>query len=249
MKKRQNKKASVQKPQVVIPSNIFKGLSTYMLSEYRNRVFLSKLRLFFNLVDNAIYREDGDIEKYYNFIKCFMDTSLENGIDDTETIIDKILSTPKYEEDFTDLLNDEVIDSVDTFSPDEAIYFENEIIERLNFHSVSDDIAKMKLTISRYETGDYDSYGEIIADISVCSKNITKKIMAKSVGALDIPDINSSSDNLRSILSKVIDRMNDPKRVISSGIRRLNKMLNGGYQPGRVYIYCGISGGLIFRSR
>jgi RecA/RadA recombinase len=57
-----------------------------------------------------------------------------------------------------------------------------------------------------------------------------------------------SNDAFIHALDGVRRNMNDSKRYIKTGIKRLNKMLNGGFQPGRCYVFCGTSSGLTFSS-
>ena len=246
MKLRPKGKEKKDKPIVILPSHLFHGLAAYMLTDYRNRTFLAKVKMFFDLVNTDKYMEDGDIEVYYRFIKAFVDTSLDNEIDNTETIYDKIISEHKEAETFEELVENRLIDEIDTITPDQARFFENELINRLSIYSLGPHINNMKNTISKYESGDYETYDSILLEINNHSKNIAKNIMAKSVNALDIPDISTGNkEQFLHSLGSVILRMNDEKRVIRSGIRRLNQMVNGGFQPGKLYIFCAVSGGLI----
>lgn len=245
MKLRSKGKEKKDKPIVILPSHLFHGLAVYMLTDYRNRTFLAKVKMFFDLVNTDKYMEDGDIEVYYRFIKAFVDTSLDNEIDNTETIYDKIISEHKEAETFEELVQDRLIDEIDTVTPDQARFFENELINRLNIYSLGPHINNMKNTISKYESGDYETYDSILLEINNHSKNIAKNIMAKSVNALDIPDISTGNkEQFLHSLGNVILRMNDEKRVIRSGIRRFNQMISGGFQPGKLYVFCAVSGGL-----
>jgi hypothetical protein len=51
MKLRPKGKEKKDKPIVILPSHLFHGLAAYMLTDYRNRTFLAKVKMFFDLVN------------------------------------------------------------------------------------------------------------------------------------------------------------------------------------------------------
>ena len=126
-----------------------------------------------------------------------------------------------------------------------ATYIENEIIGRLNYLTITPIVENMSLALSELEHNEFTTYENIITKINDISTEMTKSITSKSTVSVTLPDVSfNNSANFTTILSKARKYLNDEKRIIKTGIKRLNKFLNGGWQPGRVYIINGITGGL-----
>lgn len=244
LKKRSSEK-SYEKPTSPIPVALFESLFVYMLSDFRKKTFINKMSTFFNTVNTNIYREDEDVMDLYKFIQLIIDMILETDINETSHIVDKLLDSPKNGDEFDELYNVEYRELIETFDPTTAMFVENEMIDRLNFIKVTAHVERMRKVIARYDTCDYDSYNEIISDIKSASSSITKTITARASSMLTIPDLDLGSNEFLPQLETVRSRMMDKKLVIKTGIKRLNRVLGGGFQPGRVYFFLGLTGGLI----
>lgn len=244
MKKR-NK--AQQKPIMALSPLLFKNLIHYLLSEdVVNRSFLHKLTDFFELVNTKHYEEDGDLEIYYRVITRILNIYLVDNIKHPDLILEQIISSSKDGEEVHEFLEGLIDELSEEPSLDNttAIYIENEIIDRLNYITIVPVVDSMSLTLSQLEHNDFTTYSEIISKINLVSTEMTKSITAKSTMSVTLPDVtfNDTSD-FKGIVSKARKYLNDEKRIIKTGIKRLNKFLNGGFQPGRVYVVNGITGG------
>ena len=244
MKKRNSAKKA---PIIALSPLLFKNLLHYLLSdEIVNRTFLHKLVDFFGMVDTEHYIKDGDLEIYYRIIQRILDVYLVENIKNGDLLLERLTSSSKdgeevYEflESFLDEISEEPALDLAT-----ATYIENEIIGRLNFLTITPIVENMSLALSELEHNEFTTYDNIITKINDISTEMTKSITSKSTVSVTLPDVSfNNSANFTTILSKARKYLNDEKRIIKTGVKRLNKFLNGGWQPGRVYIVNGITGG------
>lgn len=241
MKKR--KSASV-KPLVPIKPALFGNLILYMLSDYSNRSFVIKLEEFFESVETTLYTQDNDLEIYYRILTRLIKIYISGSITDVNLIYEKLLNSPKDGEEIEEFITELIQDSEELDS-DTAVYIENEVIDRINHMGITPIADSMRLILSRFESQDFDNYSDIISELQVVSTNLCKKVIAKTSTSVSIPEVTfNSNDSFFTAIRRVRNNMNDEKRIIKTGIKRLNKFLGGGFMPGKVYLGNGISGGL-----
>lgn len=243
------KRTRVTKPESPLSPSIWIGLIQYLTSDYLSRPFVTKLSSFFSIVNTTIYEEDGDLSNYYEIVKRMIQLMLDERIYEPNTLIERIVASPKDGEDLYQTLND-IFEHEEDIDGNLAIFIENEIISRLNFITVGPMVTRLEETISRLRNDDFEQFSDIIGDLSANSNELQKTILAKSTAKISIPDISfTNKDLFTSVVDKTRKSINDEKRIVKTGLRALNKFLGGGWEPGRVYLANGISGGLTSGSR
>lgn len=241
MKKRV--KAKELKPLLPIPPALFESILVFLLSDHCSRQLVTKLSGLFESVNTTVYSEDGDLEIYFRVIARILSFHLDDGLNDNNLIASRLIESPKDGEEISELF-EKLNPALEKFDNVKAVYVENEIISRINFLAVGPLAGQLKLAISKFENQDYESYSEAVKLIQTNSAAVNKSIIAKSSTSLSIPDVKfSNDDSFFGAIDKTRKFMNDDKRVIKTGSRRLNKFLNGGFAPGRVYLFNAISGG------
>ena len=130
------------------------------------------------------------------------------------------------------------------FTYSEALFIENEFIDRLNYISVTPLANELRLSLSKFENNDYETFAEIVGELQRGATNLNKSVTARSTESFTIPDVDFSNRNsLMHTVRKVRDNMNNQKRLIRTGVKRIDRCINK-LQPGRVYLINAISGGL-----
>jgi replicative DNA helicase len=125
-----------------------------------------------------------------------------------------------------------------------SVFLENEFIDRLNFININPLAEKMQLALSKLANNDFINYHSIIQEVNSISGKINKSVLSNSVVSVTLPDITfQNNDEFKTSIGRARRYLNNDKRVIKTGIKRLNRFLNGGFEPGRVYTVNGISGG------
>lgn len=236
-------RTKVEKPIIPLAKPLFGSLIAYILSDFMARSMIRKFEHFFDIVNTKVYEEDGDLEIYYRIIRRLNGIILDDHIKDADLLIDRLINSPKDGDDIYDVL-EEVLAEKEAMNSTTANYIENEIIDRINFLNVTPLADKMRLTLSKLENQDYESFSEIVRTIQTDNSKLSKAIMARASTAMSMPDVSFGNfDNLTGAIRKVRNFINDDRRVIKTGIKRLDQFLGGGFQPGRVYLSNGISGG------
>lgn len=236
-------RTKVEKPIIPLAEALWSSLIAYTLSDFMARSMIRKFEHFFDLVNTSIYEEDGDLEIYYRIIRRLNKIIIEEQVRDSELLIDRLINSPKDGDEILDVL-ERVLEEKSSMNSTTANYIENEIIDRINFINVTPLADKMRLTLSRLENQDYESFSEIVQGIQTDVNSLAKSIMSRASTALSMPDVAFGNvDTLAGAVRKVRNFINDDRRIIKTGIKRLDQFLGGGFQPGRVYLSNGISGG------
>jgi replicative DNA helicase len=241
MKKREKSSGNNSKRvKVEVPVNLFRNLITYLFSEHRNRPFLKKLNIFFKTINTDVFMQDPDLEPLYVIVKNYVQIVVEENMSNTELIWDRLVAIEKYSEEIQDILSDCLDTELDE---NHALYIENEFLDRLNFVQAGPIISMLKQEIQAFDKNDFDSFADIIERIREQTVSFTKSLSVKSSAIVSHPRISFRSEEFKTQLKHVHKNLTNPKRFIKTGLKRLNKMLGGGFQPGRVYVFMATSGG------
>lgn len=242
MKKRETKKGSSRsRVKIDIPISLMKTLIAYLISDHRSRHFVKKLNVLFSVIDGSPFKEDADLDLLYTMATTYVKTAIEDNIDDVELILEKVAAIPRFERDeiiavISDLMDIEV-------DEDTAVFVENEFIDRLNYVQVLPIVSSMKMAISDFDKNECDSFADAIERIRENTTVFNKVISMRSTAALTIPEVDFNDDKFDEVLGKIYKNLTNEKRFVRTGIKRLNAMFHGGFQPGRVYVGLAVSGG------
>lgn len=243
MKKREPtpiKTAAPKKPKVEIPAPLFKNLIAYLFSDFVNRGFLKKLDIFFKMIDTKPFVEDPDFEVMYVVLKNYLRLSLDDGIHRTEVLYSKIGTIEKHRVEIEDLICD--ISDV-TLDESLALFIENEFLSRLNFIKAVPIIASLKRKISSFEKNEFENFSDIIDEIKEETLAFNKEMSARSASIVSFPEISFHGKDFMDIIEATHRELTNEKRFVRTGIKRLNNILGGGFQPGRIYVLLATSGG------
>lgn len=229
-----------QKPRVDVTMVMFAKLIAYLFSDYKTRAFVKKLDIFFNTVDNTIFKEDVDLAPRYWLVKEFIKAYHIDQINDLDLIGMRLQDHLEVKDSFEEIL-DEVTSY--TLSIGDATAIENMFIERLNYAAAIPILERLKANIAKLDNGEFSSFGEVMEGLQKSAIEFNKIMVSKSRHNFSIPDISFASDEFETQMEKIHKSLTDEKRIIKTGIRRLNDFLGKGFQPGRVYIFLGITGG------
>jgi replicative DNA helicase len=243
MKKRETPSRSSKKgskPKVEISSSLFKNLVCYLFSDYKSRPFVKKLNVFFKMVDTEVYTLDPDMELLFTIARVYVQISVEDNIEDNELIFERIKAIDKHKDEIEDTMSDIMDISLDE---NLSLFIENEFISRLNAVNAMPIITSLKQRISRFEKNDFESFDEIMEEIRTDTTSFNKVLTNKSAAIVSHPRISFADPHFMEMIGHIHRSLTNPKRFVRSGIKRLNAMLGGGFQPGRVYVFMATSGG------
>jgi replicative DNA helicase len=235
------KKVTNIKPDIVLSETTFKYLLHYLFSIYVNHGFIKKLNIFFNSVNTHVYLSDPDVEEQYHLVKSYIDRAITDGIKDLDILYEAVSIDNKNNITDIDSIFEDFMNL--NMTREEALYIENEFIDKLNYLSIFSHVEEMKKVISDLEKENYGSFREIVDRFKIINQKVNKELVSKNTTNMIIPDLNFKSEDFHTLVEKIHNRLSNEKRYIKTGIQRLNDLLGGGYQPGRVYVYLGITSG------
>jgi len=231
------------KPKIEFSITVFKKLLAYCVSPYVNKTFIKKLNTLFASVDTSIYLEDVDIAPLYNILKLFIKFYYDEDIGDEELILEKIYMNKSIDEDDIDTIFDEAFEVSDKLKKGDAVAIENIVIDNYNYAHSIPHIKQLKNLAAKFEKGEYDDLAEMIKEMQSTSHQFLRGLTSKSSSNIDFPKLSFKSDGFKEQFKSIVRLVTDEKRLVKSGLQRFNKMLGGGFAPGRVYVFLGATGG------
>jgi hypothetical protein len=230
------------KPRVELGITTFDNLIALAFSSYSNKPFFKKVYKFFELVDTNLYKEDVDIEPRFIILEAYLNVLIEENVSNEEMILDYIMENTK---DVDDTERDNILEDAMSkeFTLSEATSIENNMIDRINFYSTEPDLHKLDVLLNEWKKGNFSSYNEIITNIQKVTSAFSKKVYARSQSSTIIDYLDFSENNFKEKMNNIHREITNEKRLVKSGLQRLNKAISGGFAPGRVYLFLGMTGG------
>lgn len=229
------------KPKVELSITLFEKMLSLAFSEYKNRPFFKKIQIFFDTIDTSIFVQDVDINPRYLILETFITMYIDDGVNDIDLIIESIENNQAIDNDEFNEIADAISEEELTLADANAI--ENTLIDRMNFFNSEPKLAKLEILLSDWKKGNFSSYGEIISEIQIAALTFSKEIYSKSKANSVIDYLDFSNNDFKEKMQSIHREITDEKRLIKTGIRHFNEMLGGGFAPGRVYLFLGITGG------
>lgn len=203
------------------------------------RKSLSIVNKLFSIIDVSVYSGEPQMEARINFIKNALDAKLDKGFENREAIINYCRT------DIYDQYNEDIINSLPNYSKInyEEIRFINKCTEdRLRYYYVLQYKDDMYNVMERLDSGDYRSFEEINNSfLKMCTGFINKSRSSKTFTTHD--EFRLSDDNFDNNLMDIVANLKNPKKMLRTGIQKLNEILSPALIGGRTYIFIGTPGG------
>lgn len=202
------------------------------------RKSLSIVNKLFSVIDNSVYIGEPQMEARIEFIRRALEAKLDKGFENREAIINYCRS------DVYDQYNDDIISGLPSYSKInyEEIRFINKCTEdRLRYYYVllyKDDMYNI---MERLDSGDYRTFEEINNNfLKLCTGFINKSRSSKTFTNHD--EFRLSDENFENNLMDIAANLKNPKKMIRTGIQKLNEILSPAFIGGRLYIFMGTPG-------
>ena len=233
-----------KKPEVIMSMKLIRLTLAFIVNEccLENKGFIKKIYQLFSRIDDKIFMNNHSLEMCYRAILSFSKVITLECIYDIELVAEKVaMSDINYDNMCDDLENCSRI-SLDSSMRD---FVFREITERLNFIEAIPHIKKMRNLIDKFDSNTYETFARNIDAVKEASIQMQRSMHNKNVSSsrLSLPEVDFNDKNFSDLLGGVVKNLNNPKRYVRTGIKRLNEALGGGFQPGRVYVFIGLSGG------
>jgi len=168
-----------------------------------------------------------------------LDAKLVKGFELDEVIINYCKSDT-YDKENQDIINN--IQLYTRINYEEIKYINKCIEDRLQYYYLYYYKDAIYETIERLDSGDYKSFYEINNKLtSICTELINRVRNSKSLDTVE--QFSLSDENFETNMMDIVTKLQNPSRVIKTGIQKLNEILSPGFLSSRLYIFVGLAGG------
>ena len=197
------------------------------------------MKRLFDIIDESIYENSEQMEARLEFINRALEAKIEKGFENDDIIINYCKSDV-YNKENQDIINN--IPLYTKINYEEIKYINKCIEDRLQYYYLYYYKDAIYETVERLDSGDYKSFYEINSKLtSICTDLINRVRNSKSVETTD--EFSLLDENFENNVMDIVTRLQNPSRVIKTGIQKLNEILSPGYLSSRLYIYLGLPGG------
>ncbi|MDD3172080.1 MAG: DnaB-like helicase C-terminal domain-containing protein [Herbinix sp.] len=199
---------------------------------------LGNLYRLLKMTDEKIYIGKPELEERLNFCIKSLESILEAKMVTRGAIIENI-------REINNNIQDNIIDNIPRYERlnlDEIRFINRMIEDRLKFSFVETICPRITSLLETKESGAFKSYAEISNALLDACKEYVNKCRA-IVSLEDVNEFSLADDSFVQTIEKVISNLNDPSKILYTGIRALNTLLSPGYLSGRLYTYLGLPGG------
>ena len=206
-----------------------------------NKKLFYKIRELIKMLDKTPFESDRNMMARIFLIEKLLEGYLDKHLVDPGTLSDYALGG-QYD-DIIWGIYDEINNTADLSN--EEIYFIDEYIsDRLQYayiYEYSDKIDEMLLKLNSGDFNSLSSFNEEFEDVISALYNKMKQ--TKVMSAHTARDFTTEIDSIDIALSKTMSNIKSPSSIIKSGIKWFNRMLNGGFHAGRVYLFLALPKG------
>jgi len=242
--KKKSNKMMVEKIDISINVHMIDNLLAYTLSanELVNKKALINLRELVTAIDMEMYEQDYPRRTRLLLLNKILEGQLEQKINQSQLLYEFCMAELSafsvdvmnyYQEaEQMELSNDEVA-YVSSFVEDYLTHI------HLFRHAGSLEAALQQLRLNQGTNLRLlnQNFEEVIDGLYVDMKS------AKANNGFSAQDFNINSDSARNVMSQTIHELNKPNNKLKTGLKQLNKMLDGGFENGRTYLIFGLPKG------
>lgn len=230
-----------KQPKVAMPitSHTFEAILNYLISvRVINRRFIHNIQQLLDMIDTRPYSQD-DYDVFLLKAIKFVAQVRENGVNNLNYIKTSIEQSD-LDQNFVDQLYQNLAMATDDMSKEE---YDN-LMESISLYV---DYAYIFYSWPMIVAA-YDALINNTGRISYRSISRIKELYESTLSKIRVSDAARDSENticigpkaskdLRNEVSRIYDDANDPCNTFVTGLKELNRFLNGGYRRRRMYIY------------
>jgi hypothetical protein len=206
-----------------------------------NNKFVNNVYELFNSFKENSYINKYDNEVRVALIKTICDKRINDKLTDRASLITYLQTDGYYGEDFKELLDKLYTHSLDE---NELEYINTMISTNLLYGFIGEAAPEIMSLISEYEREDYKDINEFLNRFEEKISDMSYNIKVRKASSEDSKyDVSLSGDSFDGVIGKLIEREKNPALRIRTGLKLMNDMLGGGFEPGRFYVTLGLAKG------
>lgn len=212
-------------------------MCSFVLSENRNvkRIQYINLRNLIAMLDLEMYINDQEAYKRIMFIRKGLEARLIKDLTNPVTIIKYINGG---------IMDDDIID-INTFvslSNAEIEWLNETISNALNYSFIWMDADRAIELFTKFKAADYRSVSGIVDEIEAFIANLNTKFRKAKVAKATDQVFSLRDENFRNIVSEICTELNNQYRKLQTGMQGLNRLIGGGFENTRAYLFIGMTG-------
>ena len=212
-------------------------MCSFVLSENRNvkRIQYINLRNLIAMLDLEMYINDQEAYKRIMFIRKGLEARLIKDLTNPVTIIKYINGG---------IMDDNIID-INTFvslSNAEIEWLNETISNALNYSFIWMDADRAIELFTKFKAADYRSVSGIVDEIEAFVANLNTKFRKAKVAKATDQVFSLRDESFRNIVSEICTELNNQYRKLQTGMQGLNKLIGGGFENTRAYLFIGMTG-------
>lgn len=212
-------------------------MCSFVLSENRNvkRIQYINLRNLIAMLDLEMYINDQEAYKRIMFIKKGLEARLIKDLSNPITIIKYINGG---------IMDDDIID-IHTFvslSNAEIEWLNETVSNALNYSFIWMDADRAIELFTKFKAADYKSVSGIVNEIEEFVANLNTKFRKAKVAKATDQVFSLRDESFRNIVSEICTELNNQYRKLQTGMQGLNRLIGGGFENTRAYLFIGMTG-------
>lgn len=198
---------------------------------------ISNLKRLIYGLDESLYINDPERIMRIEFLKHAIKGRMEENISDPNILLDYIVNNTIYTIDFMDIDNPPVI------SKSEVMFYHKFVSDTLKYKFIDNSCDDFQDVLTRYKTSTFTQRGSIIKEFEDLIDKMKSEFRKVNVddNALDM-QFSLKEEEFENAIKNTYNIITNPSRRLITGMQGMNKMLGGGYESGRVYMYLGLAG-------
>jgi len=211
---------------------------------YITRRSLTNIKEFIKILDKREYEMDIQYMSRFSFIQNVLELQLKENIFNYDMIISRILEEGFYKSEIEEFILPFLDNEENQSLPMEEIQFINKFIEdRLKYSYLFIHKSRINELFRELSTTNYASLSDINNEIEKEIVELSNDLRRAKLDDESNTKIDFSNSEFKSSLLNAVKELKKPTKFLKSGIINLNKIFNGGFESGRLYLFMGVSGG------
>lgn len=203
---------------------------------------LVNAKTMFDLMDTKPYNVNDELRARLEYIMLVLEARVTLSLN-TKTLIknhvlrncDMRLKSYIEEEIIKDMSNAEISRSTCKYL--NSLVYEN-LIEGYSVRSAK----KLSAIFEKKESGGYKRITDFSKDLKELIYEINKDIRVSEEFMREGQGFDLNEENIKSKIKSIMKKLRAPSNKLKTGIQFLNRMLNGGFESGRSYLFMGVTG-------
>ena len=203
---------------------------------------LVNAKTMFDLLDMKPYNVNDELRAKLEYITLVLEARVNLNLDTKSLIKNHVLRN--CDRRLKTYIEDEIIKDLSHAKISESTckYINSLIFENL-IEGYSLDYAKRLTTMfEKKENGGYKRITEFSTDLKELVKDIDIDIRKSEEFMREGKGFDLTSSNIKHEIKSIMRELRSPTNKLRTGLQYLNRMLNGGFESGRSYLFMGVTG-------